>query len=346
MKTIILENLKSIALTNTPKPQIQSDKDVLLRIASVGVCGSDVHYYRTGRIGDQIIKYPFRIGHECSAIVEQVGADVSRVKPGDRVAVEPAVSCWKCDQCKAGRPHTCRSLKFLGCPGQLDGCLAEYLIMPETCCFPIPDTMTLTEAALVEPLSIGVYASSFLDDQSVQDVAILGSGPIGLSVMQALRAQNHSKISMTDKLDYRLDIAAQNGASWTGNPDKIYVETEMDPYGDGIFDAIFECCGEQEAIDQAVRLVRPGGRIIIVGIPEVERISFDIHTLRRKEIAVYNVRRQNDCVQKAIDWVGEKRVQVDFMATHNFSIEQAPEAFELVEGYNDSVVKAMIHIAE
>jgi len=158
--------------------EISSDTDVLLKIISVGICGSDVHYFLNGRIGDQIIDYPYTPGHECAAVVKKTGPKVTRLKPGDRVAVDPAVSCGRCDQCLRGRPHTCRKLCFLGYPNQLEGCLSEYIVIPEQNCYPFDRSMTFTQVVLVEPLSIGVYAVNHLKDIKAETTGILGTGPV------------------------------------------------------------------------------------------------------------------------------------------------------------------------
>jgi L-iditol 2-dehydrogenase len=158
MNTMMLTGIRQMDMQQTPDPIIINPTDVKIRMKVLGVCGSDIHYYVNGKIGKQVVKYPFPVGHEGAGEVVEIGSGVSRVKPGDRVAIEPAMPCWKCDQCLAGRPHTCRNLKFLGCPGQADGCLSDYIVMPETSCFRIPDTMSWDEAAISEPLAIGVYA--------------------------------------------------------------------------------------------------------------------------------------------------------------------------------------------
>jgi L-iditol 2-dehydrogenase len=133
MKAILLTGLKQMELADVPEPKIQKETDVLLKIEKVGICGSDVHYYETGRIGEQIVEYPFIIGHECSATIEAVGSSVTHVKAGDQVVVDPAASCHKCDQCTQGRENTCHHIRFLGAPGQGGGCLCEYLVMPQEC---------------------------------------------------------------------------------------------------------------------------------------------------------------------------------------------------------------------
>jgi len=339
MKSIALTDIRKFELREIPKPQIQSDKDVLLKIAEVGVCGSDVHYYRDGRIGDQIVKYPFMVGHECSAIVEAVGKSVTRVQPGDRVAIDPAIACRQCDQCSDRKFNRCRNQRFLGCPDQMDGCLCEFIVMHGENCFKIGNSMSLTQAALVEPLSIGIYAVTLLRNRTPQSIGILGSGPIGLSVLLASKHAGISTIYATDKIDERMRIAKQVGASWVGHPDRDNVIDKIQPNS---LDAVFECCGDQEALDQAIELLKPGGELLIVGIPETDRVSFDIHKLRRKEISIQNVRRQNHCIQIAIDLIENRKIDMDFMATHDFNLEQTPEAFEMVAGYKNGIVKAMI----
>jgi L-iditol 2-dehydrogenase len=350
LKKVILSGIKKFSIIETAKPQILKAEDVLLKIDTVGVCGSDIHYYNEGRIGDQIIEFPFTIGHECSAIIEEVGKDVTNVKPGDLVAVEPALSCHKCQQCLSGREHTCLNQKFLGCPGQIDGCLSEYIIMRGENCYPVPRNINGEMAALVEPLSIGYYASQLLknyqsgslNESALAKIAILGVGPIGLGVLLSLQTKGYNQIYVTDKLDYRLGTAKKAGACWTGNPDKediIYKLNEINPEN---FDAVFECCGKQEALDQAIEILKPGGLLLIVGIPEADRISFDISKMRRKEIIVQNVRRQNNSVQPVIDLIASEKLSPAFMITHNYPLEKTNEAFKTVANYRDGVIKAMI----
>ncbi len=339
MKSIVLTGAKKFEIQDIPKPRIQSDHDVLLKIAVVGICGSDIHYYAEGRIGDQIVTYPFTIGHECSAIVEAVGKEVTQVKPGDRISVDPTISCGQCDQCMTGRTHTCRNQKFLGCPGQISGCLSEYITMPEKCCFKVGDNISLTQAALIEPLSIGAYAVSLLKNKKPKTVGILGVGPIGLSVLLACKQAGIESIFVTDKIDHRLQEARRIGASWTGNPNLLNMGEEREVNS---LDAVFECCGQQDALDQAIDILKPGGELLIVGIPESNHISFDIHLLRRKEIDIQNVRRQNGFIQTAIDWVQQGLVEIDFMATHHYDLEQVKSAFEIVKNYRDGVIKAMV----
>jgi L-iditol 2-dehydrogenase len=339
MKSIALTGIRKLELREVAEPQLQTDRDVLLKVSFVGVCGSDIHYYKEGCIGDQIVKFPLTVGHECSAIVEAVGKSVTRVQPGDRVAVDPAVACLQCDQCQAKNFNRCRNQRFLGCPDQMEGCLCEYIIMPAQNCFKIGDSMSLTQAALVEPLSIGIYAVTLLKNKSPQAIGILGSGPIGLSVLVAAKFTGISTIFITDKINERAHVAQNVGASWSGNPDKQDI---VEIIGRNSLDAVFECCGDQAALDQAIELLKPGGELLIVGIPSEDRISFDIHKLRRKEISIQNVRRQNHCIQTAIDLIESRQIDIDFMATHYYNLKRTQEAFETVAGYKNGVIKAMI----
>lgn len=346
MKAAVLTGIRQIEVRDLPRPGIVAADDVLIRVGTVGVCGSDVHYYTTGRIGSQVVEYPYVVGHEGAGTVEAVGPGVTRVKPGERIAIEPAISCFECDQCRAGRPHTCRKLKFLGCPGQIEGCLAEYLVMPEQSCYPIPEGMTLTRAALSEPLAIGVYATRSAGPLTGVKAGILGAGPIGLSVMAAALNAGAATIFVTDVLDYRLEAARQAGASWTGNPTRQDVVHDIAALEPGGLDVVFECCGQQEALDQGIELLRPGGRLLIVGIPEVDRVSFSIDSLRRKELTVQNVRRQNHCVQPTLDALAANTMNVDYFVTHRFPVGRVAEAFDIVAGYRDGVIKAMIDFGE
>jgi L-iditol 2-dehydrogenase len=344
VKAIVLTGIRQMKMTDVPKPTIKRNDGVLLKMGAVGVCGSDVHYYDTGRIGSQVVEYPFIIGHECAATVEAIGSAVTRVKVGDNVVVDPAIACNNCDQCKQNRKNTCRNLKFLGCPGQAGGCLCEYIIMPEDCCFPIGDKITFEQGVLCEPLAIGVYAVKQACLPSNATMAILGAGPIGLSCLVSAKTENVNACYVTEKVEERIEAAGKNGAAWVGNPNREDIIKEilrLEPTG---VDAVFECAGQQETIDQAVELLKPGGKLMLVGIPRLERISFMIDKIRRKEITIINVRRQNNCTQMAIDLIADGKVNVDFMITHRFKFEQTQQAFDMVAEYRDGVIKALIEL--
>ena len=344
MKAAFLTGIGKVEVMDADMPAISKGDDVLLRVEVVGVCGSDLHYYRTGKIGDQVVKFPWLVGHEFGATVAEVGPDVTNLKVGAKVAVDPLIPCLKCDQCLSHREHTCRDQIFMGCPGELPGCLSEYLVMPARCCFEISEKLTLVDAAMSEPFSICLHAQKLSGQVDGAKIGILGAGPIGLGVLIAIRATTDCKSYVTDLLDERVALATKLGADWSGNAATGDVVAEIAAREPGGLDCVFECAGEQETLDQGLELLGPGGKLVIVGIPETDRISFDMGLLRRKELSVQNIRRQNECVKPALDMMSAGRVDLSPLVTHHFPLENAGEAFELVAGYRDGVIKAMIHM--
>ncbi|MFH0842374.1 MAG: alcohol dehydrogenase catalytic domain-containing protein [Bacteroidota bacterium] len=342
MKAMMLTGIRQMEMKEVPDPAISNPTDVKVRMSVVGVCGSDIHYYTRGNIGSQVVRYPFTVGHEGAGIVVETGSGVKRVTPGDSIAIEPAISCHECDQCLAGRPHTCRKLRFLGCPGQAEGCLSEYIVMPEESCFFLTGGLTTDHGSISEPLSIGIYSVKKAVNIKRARIAILGFGPIGMSVLLAAKARSVKNIYITDKIDERLAIAGKEGVSFTANPLKKNITDwikQEEPLG---LDAVFECCGQQEALDHAVEILKPGGKLIVVGIPETERWSLSADNTRRKEISVFFVRREADCVGPALEMMKSGKINIKSMITHRFPFIRTKEAFDLVAGYSDGVMKAMI----
>ena len=342
MKAMMLTGIRKMEMMNVPDPVISNPWDVKIRMSVVGICGSDIHYYTRGRIGSQVVSYPFTVGHEGAGIVEETGPAVTRIKPGDAVAIEPALSCHVCDQCLGGRKHTCRKIRFLGCPGQAEGCLSEYIVMPEENCFPLLKELSTDHGSVSEPLSIGLYSVKKADRISSLTIGILGFGPIGMSVLLAAKAHDVGNVYVTDKIDARLVVAGREGVSYTGNPlNENIVKSilEKEPLG---LDVVFECCGEQEALDQAVTLLKPGGKLIVVGIPETERWSLGVDNTRRKEISILFIRREVDCVEPVLELMNSGKINITNMITHRYTFSETKEAFDLVAGYKDGVMKAMI----
>ncbi len=346
MKTMVLTGIRKIEMINRPQPMVKTPDEVLIRVLAVGVCGSDVHYFSEGKIGSQVVEFPFTVGHEFSGIVVDAGSEVTRVKPGDLVAVDPSVHCGTCDQCLAGRPHTCRNNRFLGCPGQLEGCLAEYIVMPEFTCFPLNEKFNPTTAALIEPLTIGTYsvelANSVFQEQTI---GIFGAGPIGLSVLMVLKSRQADRIFCFEPLDYRREKAFELGADFVSDPfktDAFDFTREIEPL---LLDLVFECSGEQKAVDDATKILKPGGKLILVGIPPEAKYVFDMDLMRRKELIIQNVRRQNHCVEKAIRLI-EAGLPAEQMVTHRFVPEATQQAFDMVADYQDGAIKVMIDFSQ
>jgi L-iditol 2-dehydrogenase len=342
MKSFKLTGLRAMQLVDVPEPKLERPTAVLVRMGAVGVCGSDIHYFTTGRIGCQVVEYPFAVGHECAGTVAEVGSGVEHLRRGDRVAIEPAMACGKCDQCLSGRENTCRHNRFLGCPGQAEGSLAEFLVMPEENCFKIADNLSLGEATVSEPLAIAIYAVRQAGLRPADRVGILGLGPIGRTVQLAAVDAGCGPIYSTDLIEARCIAARDAGFTFVANPtqeNSIEAILQREPLG---LDVVFECCGQQAALDDAAELLRPGGTLAIIGIPEVERISFNPETIRRRELTIVNIRRQRGCVSAALDLVARKQNEVRQLITHHLPFAASDEAFDLVANYRDGVVKAMI----
>lgn len=345
MKTLVLTGIRKMEVTDTPVPTVKNATDVLIQVKTVGVCGSDIHYFSAGKIGTQVVKFPFAVGHEFSGVVIETGNAVTRVKPGDLVAVDPSVHCGECDQCRAGRPHTCRNNMFLGCPGQLDGCLCEYIVMPDFCCYAVDGSFTPTTAALVEPLTIGTYSVELANTNlNNKTIGIMGCGPIGLSVLMVLKATANCTVYCFEPLAYRRQKALEVGAYKTFDPLTSDAYSDILAEEPLLLDVVFDCSGEQIAIDDATKILKPGGKLILTGIPPEGKYTFDMDLMRRKEISIVNVRRQNQCVEKSIELI-KNGLPVEKMVTHYFDPEYTQKAFEMVADYQDGVIKAMVNFS-
>jgi L-iditol 2-dehydrogenase len=218
----------------------------------------------------------------------------------------------------------------------------EYIVMPEESCFPLKGALTPDHGSISEPLAIGVYAVKKSGGVKGLDIGILGFGPIGMSVMLAARAERAGSFTVTDKIQPRLAIALKEGATSLFNPleeDFTSMLKQKHPFG---LDVVFECCGQQEAFDQAIEVLKPGGRLVVVGIPEFDRWSMNVELTRRKEISLQFIRRQVDCVETALEMMEKGEISIANMVTHRFPFNKTKEAFDLVAAYGDGVMKAMI----
>jgi len=216
--------------------------------------------------------------------------------------------------------------------------------MSQECCYPTNGALTFEQSVICEPLAIAAYSVDRAKVPKNANVAILGAGPIGLCTFVSAKAQDVSTCYMTEKIPERIGTARKAGATWVGNPDEQDIVSEiLKQQPDGL-DVAFECAGQQETVDQCIDMLRPGGTLILTGIPRFDRVSLAIDVMRRKEITIVNIRRQNEFTHKAVDLIASGRVNVDFMVTHHFPLEETQKAFDLVAGYQDGVIKAMISL--
>ena len=344
MRVARLHAARDLRIHNEPVP-VPGLSEVLLRVKAVGVCGSDTHYYTEGHTGDTWITEPHVLGHEFSAQVEQVGTEVTNVKPGDPVAVEPGWSCGYCDWCEQGHPNLCPNVRFCGTP-PTDGALREFMTWPAHLVFPVPPRVSFAEAAAFEPLAIGIHCVNFLGSIKPGDtVAVLGSGPIGLTVVMIAKAAGATQIIATDLIDKRLLVAQQVGATDIVNAqqnDQVAAIKEL-TRGRGV-DVVFEAAGAVETPHQAVQVARIGGLVVIIGIFREEMIAIGSSTARRKGLTIKFDRRTKHAMNRAIELTQQGVVDLKPMLTHRFPLERAAEALELVERKADGVIKAVIEL--
>lgn len=343
MKAAVLYAKRDLRIEERPEPTPVGTQ-VTIRVRAVGVCGSDVHYYTEMCIGDQVVETPQAVGHEFAGEVVAVGDAVTRVKPGDRVTIEPGRPCHGCRQCIEGRPNCCPNVVFYGTP-PVEGALQEFVLAEDQQCTTIPDAMSFAEAAMLEPLQVGIHAFNMVPCRPGDWVAIVGSGSIGLACLAMAHAAGATRIIMTDKLDYRLDIAKTLGATHTINvtqDDPLEVVKDLT---DGLgADVVYEATNSTEGLGQAVALAAIAGRVAAIGIPPIDEITIRASHPRRKQLSVQFIRRSAHTLRQALELVATGKIDIKPWITHRFPLEEVSEAFELVEQYADGVLKAVIEM--
>lgn len=343
MRASRLHGVRDLRLEQLPRPA-PGPGEVLLQVAAVGVCGSDVHYYREGRIGTQVVTAPLILGHESSAWVAELGPGVTGLEPGNLVAVEPGVPCGRCEPCRMGHPNLCPEVRYCGTP-PVDGVFAEYTVMPAENCFPLPETLGAVEGALLEPLGIAIHTVDLAHLKAGCTVAVLGAGPIGLLTAAVARAAGASEVYVSEPLAHRRSFAREYAADEAVNPHEVDAVAAIKRLtgGRGV-DVAFEAAGAPDTAQQAAAVARIGGQVVIAGIPDGDTLAFDASTVRRKGLTIKLVRRMKHTYPRAIRLVGTGQVDLRPLATHFFPLERIAEAFQLVSTYGDGVLRAMIQV--
>ena len=317
--------------------------EALIRVESVGVCGSDMHYYLDGHIGSQILEEPVVLGHEYAGIVEAVGVDADQTLVGQRVAVEPGIPCMQCEWCRKGHYNVCRDMFFPGGPGN-DGALCEYICVHGAFCFPVPMSMSASVAAMIEPLAVALHTVELAQLKVGDTAAIVGLGPIGLLTAEVLRLNGVGVVYGSDLFQYRVDVAKNYGVDHATNASMDdFVEAVMQATKGRGVDVAFDCSNKPEGIGVAVQIARPAGRCVLTGISGEEWDAIPVSTARRRELTLQWCRRfMHDNFPTAIDLILKNRIDVQKLVTHSFHLNQTQEAFDLVAGYKDGVLKASI----
>lgn len=324
-----------------PKPQ---KGQVIVKLEYVGICGSDVHYLEHGKIGDFIVDGDFILGHECAGTVTQLGEGVKNLKVGDRVALEPGITCGQCEFCKTGRYNLCADVEFLATP-PYHGCLQNYIAFPENMCFKLPDNMSTKEGALVEPLSVGIHAAGQGNVSLGDRVIILGAGCIGLVTVLACKAFGASEIIVSDILPKRLEYAKKVGATHVINSaaSDVFKEIEALTGGEGA-DIVIETAGSSVTYSQTPYFVKRGGTIVLVGMAADDIIKFNFAKLMGKEAHIKTVFRYRNIYPQAINAISQGLIDVSPIVTHEFDFEDAAKAFDFVINNKNDVVKAVIKL--
>lgn len=336
MKAVLLYGERDLRVGTLPDP-VPGPGELLLRVREVGVCGSDLHFYRQDGIAPIDPSDPLVLGHEFSAEIADDRGTAIWLPPGRLVAVDPARPCERCEWCHRGDVNLCPHQRFAGTPG-MHGGLAEYHTAPPDAIVPLPEEFDATTAALLEPLGVAVQALDLAHLRPLDTVAVLGAGPIGLLVAQVARASGAGRVYVVDPLRYRQDVARRLEVDGVAEQaDAVLGWTQ----GRGV-DVVLEATNAPSGAADAAEIARIGGRIVLVGIPEGDALTFKASLVRRKGLTVKFQRRMGRVYPRAIEMVRSARVRLAPVATHRAPLDRTPEAFALQESYRDGVIKTMI----
>ncbi|MDX2137616.1 MAG: alcohol dehydrogenase catalytic domain-containing protein [Chloroflexota bacterium] len=349
MRAARLYTARDMRVDDVPEPPAPQADEVLLRVTAVGICGSDLHNYVDGRIGDTIVQSPLVLGHEFAGVIEAVGSaardgDDAPLHIGQRVAVDPASPCWRCEFCEAGHPNLCRRMHFCGLHPD-DGSLRERMTYAARACYPIPDSLSDAEGALLEPLGVALHAVDFGKLKVAKSVAVIGCGPIGLLIIKLAQLSGASPIYAFDCHAWRADKAKQWGATdaWTLDENPVK-RIQSVTNGRGI-DTVFEAAWGGETIAQAAEMACLGGRMVLVGIPSDDQVLMKHSTARRKGLTIIMSRRMKHTYPRAIQLATSGKIDLEDLISHRFPLERANEAFATNLNYPFGILKVVIEVS-
>lgn len=343
MRTAVLVEPTEFKLQDRDRPTTGPD-DVLVAIRDVGICGSDVHYYEHGRIGDYVVEDPLVLGHESAGEVVEVGENVVGIEPSDRVALEPGVPCRRCAHCKRGDYHLCEDVVFMATPPH-DGAFAEYVAWPADYAYELPDSVSMTEGALCEPLSVGIHACRRGDVGIGDTVLVTGAGPIGLMIVEAARAAGATNVIVTDVVPEKLAFARERGVDLAVNVSETDLEAAVDESTDGVgADVVVEASGAKPSIQSTLDVVRRGGTVVLVGLASEATVPIDVLELIDNEIDVCGSFRYKNTYDAAIDLLADGTVDIEGIVDFRSSLDSIDDAFQ--RATESTVIKGMISIDE
>ena len=316
--------------------------EVQIRVEAVGICGSDLHAYSEGAIGETPCLYPMVLGHEPAGVVVRAGAGVTGWSPGDRAALEPALYCYHCEFCRAGRHNICANLRFLSNPGE-PGFFRERVNLPAANLLALPAHLSLEAGSLVEPLAVALHSMQFAAIGQGETVAVFGAGPIGLLTIASVKLAGAGRIFAVEPVAHRRDLAFQMGSDVALDPAQGDSARQIvaDTAGRGV-DCAIDCAARGDSTNWAIRAARNGGRVVLTGIHAGVTFPFETSPMRRKELAVFNVRRSNDEPAAALRILSEHTRWFAPLLTHTRPLDRISEAFSIAEGYADGVGKMIV----
>lgn len=342
MQIAQLTGIRQFQLVEGPPLPEPGPGEIQVRIESVGICGSDVHSYCEGGVGDSPCIYPMVLGHEPAGTVVKTGAGVTGWSAGDRAALEPAIYCYHCEFCRTGRHNICENIVFLSTPGN-PGFFRQYVNLPEKCVLPIPANVSLGLATVAEPLAVALHSMKFTDLKAGDSVAVFGAGPIGLLTIASLKLAGAGRIFAVEPAAHRREFAKAMGATEAIDPGAVDPAAEiMNSTGKRGVDIAIDCAAKKPTTNWAIRAVRNGGRVVITGIHSEILVPVEVSPMRRKELAIFNVRRSNHSTEKAVELLGEHERWFGALITHTRPMSEIGEAFSMAEHVSGGIGKLII----
>lgn len=343
MKVAVMNGIGKMGYVEREIPQ-PADNEVLVKLEYVGICGSDMHYYETGRIGDYIVEPPFVLGHEPGGVVVEVGKDVKHLKVGDRVALEPGKTCGHCEFCREGKYNLCPDVIFFATP-PVDGVFQEYVAHEADLCFKLPENVSTMEGALIEPLAVGFHAANQGGAHAGQTAVVFGSGCIGLVSMMALKAEGVSKVYVVDIMQKRLDKALELGATGVIHSAETDVMKEIDRLTEGRgVDLVIETAGVEATTRQAIHIARKGANIVLVGYSKSGEMTLPLSLALDKELTFKTVFRYRHIYPMAIEAVASGKVNVKGIVSNVFDFNDIQNAMDKSISDKANIVKSVVKI--
>lgn len=348
MPAAVLHGIKDLRVEDVPVPGYPAPNEVKVQIGKVGICGSDVHYWEHGRIGNFVVEQPMILGHECTGTVVEVGENVTHLRAGDRVCIEPGVprlsNAISHYYMKKGEYNLCPDIFFFATPPD-HGSFCTFVNHPADFCFKLPDNVSLEEGAMIEPLSTGIYACRVAPVTMGDTVVITGAGPIGLMNLLAAKAAGAANVIISDMVPERLQVAAEIGATLTvrGGTEELTAAAREFTEGRGA-DVCIECAGHPSAINSAIAAARPGGNVVLIGMVPGDTATLNVVDMVVREIKLRPIFRYNNTFPTGVSLLASGKVDVKPLISKRFDLAQVPEAFEYVAENRATCVKAIVDI--